>query len=181
MDLDFVTVGGYKWLLGPYGTGLTYVKPELQEVLDPVSITWHGQANFIDMSHHEYLPAETGKRFSTLGAVHPAIFALSSTLDYHLKWDPVKTERYLYQLTNHIVDRFRNDLPEFKLMSPRESPSESSQILSFKPNMDSEMLINYLKTKNIVCSLRGGNLSISPHVYNTLEDIEVLISTIKKI
>ncbi|MFV2015885.1 MAG: aminotransferase class V-fold PLP-dependent enzyme, partial [Candidatus Heimdallarchaeota archaeon] len=150
LDLDFITVGGYKWLLGPYGTGLTYVKPELQEELDPVSVTWHGQADMFDMSHHEYLPAETGKRFSTLGAIHPAIFALSATLEYHLKWGPASTEQYLYKLTNHIVNRFQTDLPEFVLISPRELRSESSQILSFKPNMDPEILINHLKSNNIV-------------------------------
>lgn len=180
LDLDFVTVGGYKWLLGPYGTGLTYIKPELQEELDPVSVTWHGQANFMDMSHHEYLPAETGKRFSTLGAIHPAIFAFSVTLDHHLKWNPSRTEQYLYRLTNHIVNRFNIELPEFILNSPRESRSESSQILSFKPNMDAETLINHLKSKNIVCSMREGNLRIAPHVYTTYDDIEILISAIKQ-
>ncbi|MCE7735175.1 MAG: aminotransferase class V-fold PLP-dependent enzyme [Candidatus Heimdallarchaeota archaeon] len=181
LDLDFVTVGGYKWLLGPYGTGLTYVKPELQEVLDPVSITWHGQENFFDMSHHDYLPAKTGQRFSTMGAIHPAIFALSSTLDHHLKWGPAKTEQYLYHFTDHIVNRFQAELPEFILISPRQSRSESSQILSFKPTMDIEMLINHLHRNNIVCSMREGNLRIAPHVYSTHEDIETLISTIKQI
>ena len=115
-----------------------------------------------------------------MGAIHPAIFALSVTLDHHLKWDPARTEQYLYHLTDHIVNRFQSELPEFILNSPRESRSESSQIISFKHNIDGEMLINHLKSNNIVCSMREGNLRIAPHVYTTNDDIEILIYKIKQ-
>ncbi|MHA2097621.1 MAG: aminotransferase class V-fold PLP-dependent enzyme [Candidatus Kariarchaeaceae archaeon] len=179
MEVDFLTVGGYKWLLAPYGTGLVYIKPELQERLKPISITWHGQADFTKMTHHNYEPAEFGKQYTTVGAIHPAMFGLSASLDYHLKWNPATSEQYLYSLTDYIVESFRNEIPEFILNSPRNSKLESSQILSFKSSINAEDLLGYLKENGIVCSVREGNLRIAPHVYTTKEDIDILVETIQ--
>lgn len=178
-DVDFLTVGGYKWLLSPYGTGMVYIKPELQEQLNPISVTWHGQSDHTKMTHHKYEPAAFGKQYTTVGAILPGMFGLSTSIDHHLKWNPSRSEQYLASLTDYIVDSFRDELPQFILNSPRENRAESSQILSFKPSVNAEELLLYLKENDIVCSLREGNLRIAPHVYVTKEDIDILIETIK--
>ncbi len=179
LDIDFLTVGGYKWLCAPYGTGLIYVKPELQEVLDPISITWHGDLDPMNMNHREFKPYKNGRKFSTLGIAHPSIFGLSVSLDHHLAWGPSTSEKYLFQITNYIIDRFNDELEIFELVSPRETVDESSQILSFKAKIAMDELVQYLAERKISCGLRDGNLRLAPHVYATRDDVDGLIVGIK--
>ncbi|OLS26284.1 MAG: Cysteine desulfurase [Candidatus Heimdallarchaeota archaeon LC_2] len=179
LDIDFLTVGGYKWLCAPYGTGLIYVKPELQEKLDPIAITWHGDLDPMNMTHRDFKPFKDGRKFSTLGIASPSIFGLSVSLDHHLAWGPSNSEKYLFQITNYIINRFHEELEGFKLISPRDTIAESSQILAYKANIAMDELVNYLAQRKISCGLRDGNLRLAPHVYATRDDVDAMIVGIK--
>ena len=37
-NVDFLSAGGYKWLLGPWGSGFFYCKPKLLQEFDPILI-----------------------------------------------------------------------------------------------------------------------------------------------
>jgi selenocysteine lyase/cysteine desulfurase len=59
----------------------------------------------------------------------------------------------------------------YEVVSPR-NPEERSGIVTFRiPGTDPKRLWKALLSRNVVCSPRDGGIRISPHFYNTSEEI----------
>ena len=180
---DLLAVAGYKWLLGPYGTGLAYVASELVERLELGNINWfaiRGARDFNRLSHCR-LELEPGAwrfdvnetaNFLNLGAATASLKLLRelsvTAIEAHV---------------GGLLDRLSGGLPPgFHIISDR-TPEHRSNILYFAARDESATAAAYarLRREKIVVAQREGAIRVSPFIYNTEADIDRLLDVLREV
>src|SRR5207248_405705 len=54
MNIDFLSADGHKWLLGPEGAGVLYVRRELLPRVHPLVVGWMNMVNAMDYGDYEF-------------------------------------------------------------------------------------------------------------------------------
>jgi selenocysteine lyase/cysteine desulfurase len=84
------------------------------------------------------------------------------------------------KLTDYLIEKLRS--LGLEILSPIEERKYRSQILLFKPKGDPVKLVGELEQKHkIVLSARGNGIRVSPHFYNNEDDIDKLVTMLKKL
>ena len=178
---DFMSFNGSKWLCGPMGTGVFYCKQESSELLEPLSIGGES-ANSTESKGLTY--KESPDRFQTgfRNYVGLAGMVSSITLLQNLGLDNIR--KHIMKLSNLFIDEI-GKIPESKVFGPEDETKRTS-IVSFdiKKN-DPEKIVSILAEKGIIIARREiyekPILRISPHVFNTKDDILKLVEELKKL
>ncbi len=176
-DIDYLVAGGYKWLLGSMGTSFLYVKKEIADGLNPSFIGSMSDSEPLSLSHHSYSHAEGAKRFQASIGPHAVIIA--KAIEFLDNIGIKNIFHHIMCLTDLIIE-YIQDESSFNLQTPIENISQRSGIVNFTcPNGDK--IFDQLRKLPIpiVISYREGGIRISPHCYNTEEEILTCLETIK--
>ena len=172
--VDFMSSGAQKWMLGPSGAGILYVKKTRHELLRPALIGgWNVVSpNFITQREVKF---ESGARKYEPGAyTHSVIAGLRAAVDLLLEAGPTKVSARIADLTQLLRDKLVSG--DFEFLTPEEERNRCG-ILTFRHSrIESEKLCELLAKNDIVISNRvdranGSWLRISPHFYNTEAEI----------
>jgi selenocysteine lyase/cysteine desulfurase len=178
-NIDYLASGGYKWLLSPLGTGFMYVRKDLTDDLNPTFIGSMSDAKPMDLSHHDYTPGPAARRFQA--SLSPGAHLLSVAVNFLLDIDIQKIFKHVIKLTDIII-QFVEDQQSFELNSPVDRLQCRSGIINFKCPNSKDVVIKLRKLrKPIAVSHREGGIRISPHCYNTEEEIQTCMETIAKL
>ena len=182
--VDAVVCAGYKWLLGPYGTGFAWINPKLREQLD------YNQAYWIANLSDEVLksegpltlnPSHTARKFDVFATANFFNFVpFKASIDYLLN---IGIEN-IYQYQQSLVDQFIKKLDDYhyKLISPKEGKFRSSLIVISHRDSEKNLAIwGRLKNAQIYTAFWKGNIRLSPHIYNTSEEISKTIELLNTI
>jgi cysteine desulfurase / selenocysteine lyase len=173
-NIDFLSAGAQKWMLGPSGAGILYVKKSRQELLRPAIVGgWNVVSpNFI--AQREVKFEIGGRKFEPGAYTHSVIAGLRAAVELLLEAGPDKITKRIGELNQLLRDQIAP--AGFEFLSP-EAEKNRSGILTFRhPRIRSGRLWETLKKNSIVVSLRfdradRGWLRVSPHFYNT--DVEL--------
>jgi len=178
---DFMSFNGSKWLCGPMGTGVFYCKQESSDLLEPLSIGGES-ANSTESKGLTY--KELPDRFQTgfRNYVGLAGMVSSITLLQNLGLDNIR--KHIIKLSNLFIDEI-GKIPESKVFGP-ENETKRTSIVSFDIRKnDPEKIVSTLAEKGIIIAKREiyekPILRISPHVFNTKDDILKLVEELKKL
>ena len=176
-NIDYMASGGYKWLLGPLGTGFIYIKKALAELLNPSFVGSMSDVNPLDLSHHSHSPAVGAKRFQASLGPHTLLLAKAVEFLDNLGIEKIFT--HIMKLTDVIIELIEEE-NNYHMNTPIENKDQRSGIINFSCP-DGEKIVNHLRTlpKPIAVSYRKGGLRLSPHCYNTEEEIQTCLETIK--
>jgi len=179
-DVDFLTSGCYKWLLGPPGAGYLYVKEDLVERFEPPFVGWASvkpetfeTIDFWDIWSLRL--SETASRFEVGSPSFISLVGAKEALTMLLDFGIENVERRILSLTSHLVEELK--ALGLKLQTPEEQRYRSG-IVNFKI-AEPEEVAEKLNNKGIVVSARAHGVRVSPHFYNTEEEIDRLIEEIK--
>lgn len=173
MKIDFLSADGHKWLCGPEGSGLFYCRRDLLNVLKPVIAGWLGMINPLEFGDYQFEYQDSARRFD-LGSYNLAgIYGLGAAIDLWLEVGIDRISSHVLMLTDHLVNRLNDK--GYKVVSSRWE-GEASGIVAFVSDVhDLAALRGELeKEHRIVIAFREGRLRASPHVYNTIEEIDQL-------
>ncbi|MGB9676896.1 MAG: aminotransferase class V-fold PLP-dependent enzyme [Candidatus Bathyarchaeales archaeon] len=180
--VDFLSTACYKWLLSPSGCGYFYVRKELIEKFEPPFVGWASvkqeifdTADFWDIWHLDLPP--TASRFEVGSPSFISFIGASEAMKMLLEFGIENIERRIIALTDHLINAVK-DLG-LKLQTPWERQCRSG-IVNFRINKPAEV-VQRLRQNGIVVSARANGIRVSPHFYNTEEEIDKLIKEIKKI
>lgn len=180
-DVDFLASACYKWLLSPPGAGYLYVKEDLIEKFEPPFVGWASvkeevfeTIEFWDIWSLRL--SETASRFEIGSPSFISLIGAAEALKMLLDIGIEKIERRILKLTDHLIEAVK-DL-KLELQTP-EDPEYRSGIVNFKIDKPQEAA-GKLKNKRIVVSARAHGIRVSPHFYNTEEEINKLIEEIKR-
>lgn len=180
VDSDLIDAAAgacHKWLLAPEGIGLLYLSDRARERIEPTLVGWMSVPDPDDYGNFEQgwaratLPWETGTGATAL------IHGLEVSLNLITETGVERIAAYLSELTDYLCERLEGR--GYKIVSSRRS-EEKSQIVSVEPKdgWTPMTLYAHLKKHDIYAAPRGSRLRISPHIYNTPEDIDAVISVL---
>jgi selenocysteine lyase/cysteine desulfurase len=181
--VDFASSGAQKWMLGPSGAGILFVKKSRQDLLRPTIIGgWNVVSpNFIAQREIEFEPG--GRKFEPGAYTHSVLAGLRAAVELLLEAGPTQITDQLRTLTQPLRDRVAS--AGFEILSPTEEKNRSG-ILTFRhPRIASERLADVLAKNDIVVSVRfdranGAWLRVSPHFYNTAAEMEQIAGILDK-
>jgi selenocysteine lyase/cysteine desulfurase len=175
-QIDFLSNGGHKWLMGTMGAGFMYIAPYLFDRLRPIFSGWLAVEKAWDFFDYrqDFLP--DSRRFEYATANFLGITALNASVELLMEAGIEKIEKHLLKLGLEMVTAFEE--MGFKFQNTLD-PKYWSGIFSFSGE-DMEELFQLLLKQQIICSLRNGNLRIAPHFYNSMEEIRELIEVVRE-
>ena len=170
--IDLLACGGQKWLLAPWGSGFAYVRAELIAALEPKTVGWmavKGPDDFSRLVDYELVWRDDARRFEVLTVPVQDFAGLTASLDLLFELGTDAVAAHVASLTDHIVDwvRLRDDV---RLVTPAES-SRRAGIVAVAP-ADAENASSRLRAAGVAHSLREGSIRLSPHLYNTLAEVD---------
>jgi selenocysteine lyase/cysteine desulfurase len=176
--VDFLAADGHKWLLGPEGAGVLYVRRELVDVLEPVDIGWNSVVGARDFSTIDFRLKPHAGRWESGSLNVAGITALGASIDLLLRVGVAALEQRILELTEVLCDKVRT--AGLEVYSSRR-PGEASGIVSVTvPGGEAELrrLVKRCRQAGVLVNHRGGRLRVSPHAYNTVEEIDRLLEVI---
>ena len=176
--IDVLVTGAYKWLCAPFGSAFMYIRHNLAKKLNPGLVGFRSHKNMwdLDATRLRYNDDVSKYEFSTLA--FGCILGLSESLKYLNTIGIDKIYNYNLFLTDHLIEGLKQ--LDAKIISTDKCVNRSPIITAKFKNKDSESIINDLRCANIFISQRKEWVRFSPHFYNTLEDIDLVISEIRK-
>ena len=178
-NIDAFTCCGFKWLCGPYATGFSWIRPELLQYLQYNQAYWLTMQKGRDLNRmKEYtlrddLGASAYDVFCTANFMN--FMPWTASIEYLLKCDLVKIENYNKMLIDILTEGIDRD--KYNFISPVNGNARSTLvIISHKDCNKNKQIFETLKKEGIDISMREGNLRISPHFYNTKDEINKLLS-----
>lgn len=176
MPVDVTALGchaysasGHKWLMGPKGTGLLYLSPELGNQLDALPLQAGRKAN----------SDSTG--IANIAGMH----GLGAAIDYVQGLGLANIETHNLALRRELYDLLAQ-IPGMRLPAPCDGPTISANLSFTLPEGADHHAIrrNLLLRHKIylrVVELAGFlGLRASLHCYNRSEDVEALIAALKQ-
>ena len=175
--IDVAAGACHKWLLTPEGVGFLFLSDRARERIQPTLVGWVSVPNPDDTSNFEQ-----GWNKGTLAwesGTGPAglIYGLEASLKLLTEIGVNVIQTYLETLTDHLCEQLQGT--NYHVISSR-LPGEKSQIVSIRHrgSLSPMDLFTHLKKKNVVTAPRGHGLRIAPHLYNTIKEVDRMISTL---
>jgi cysteine desulfurase / selenocysteine lyase len=178
MPIDFCAAGAGKWLMGPPGIGFCYCAPELVERVRPVVVGAGSIVHSDRFFEYDLTFAPTARRFeeSVVSTLDTAAF--SAALELLLEVGPEVVESRVLDLAATLGAGLAAAGCEIVEPWPR-SREEASGIVSFrKPGVSAEVVLRELTAAHIIARTHRDFVRLSPHFYNTEEEIDRVIEVL---
>ena len=171
---DFVAADGHKWLLGPEGCAVFYIRAEVRDRLQLRQYGWHMVEEYLDFSRHDWRVASSARRFESGSPNMLGIHALSASLSL---LNDVGTEQVAAGVlanSRYLMERL-TALPGIDLLTPQQ-PERHAGIVTFRHRtITPESLHSRLFAANVVCAQRGGGVRFSPHFYTPRNQLDAAL------
>jgi selenocysteine lyase/cysteine desulfurase len=175
--VDFLAADGHKWLLGPEGAAVFYLRREHLDLLTSVGVGWNSVVNEHDFGRIELKLKPNAIRYEGGSQNSAGLLGLGASVKLLNGIGTAALSQRVIELTDLACER----LVRFgaRILSDRR-PAAKSGIVTFDvPGRDPQELRRRCLARQVVVSCRGGGLRISPHAYNNADDIERLIDALK--
>ncbi|MGH9735840.1 MAG: aminotransferase class V-fold PLP-dependent enzyme [Candidatus Acidiferrales bacterium] len=181
MGADFVTSSGYKWLLGPYGTGFFWASPEWMNRFPCGPFYWQaldGARNFHFLPLDELKAAPGARRWDSAETGNFInLSAWDASLELLVKIGTDAIAKHDAELVGELIERLPRD--RFVLASPSERERRGPYVCISARNPErNREICDKLKEAQIMVSLREKALRVSPYLYNRTEDIDRLVKAL---
>ena len=167
--IDFLAADGHKWLLGPEGAGLLYIRREWIERLRPIGVGWKSVTSSYNAPGIDFTLKPDASRWEggTFAMAPLQAFAKSLELLHEIGPEVV---------SNRILDRAERvrEVARSAGWSVYGSarPVDLSGIVALeKPGIDPDAFARSAREIGVVLTCRRGRLRISAHIYNNEDDL----------
>jgi selenocysteine lyase/cysteine desulfurase len=175
-QVDVLSCGGQKWLLSPWGSGFMYVRRELIASMDPAVTGWlafEGTDDLSQLTRYEEALRADARRFELMTLPYQDFAGFNSSVGLLLEVGIERIREHLARLHRPILDWA--DRTGTRIASPRDR--HGSGILCIVPEGVADAH-RRLKAARIITSLREGAIRLSPHLYNTVEEMERVVEAL---
>ncbi|NHJ49763.1 MAG: aminotransferase class V-fold PLP-dependent enzyme [Asgard group archaeon] len=183
MDVDFISAGGPKFLMGPLGLGICYINPKIVETMDP---PMQGTGNYdfkekeFDWNDRTVNYLKGAKRFQN-GTI--PVYCMPGLLAAMKMINSVGIKT----ISDHnlsITQLLISGIEElgFKTITPHDKNKRGALInVRLDKKIDLEKLVKKLEEKHkVTISARFGGLRISSQLFNTEDDVQKCLAALKE-
>jgi selenocysteine lyase/cysteine desulfurase len=166
---DLYTAGVLKWMLGGPGLVFLYARRELLPSLEPTVTGWFATREpfSFDLQHLEFHPSARRLEHGTPPA--PVVFIAQGGMDVISEVTPERIRARQGELTDHVIARA--DEAGLPVRTPRERVARGG-VVNVGVGPEAERICHALLARDVCTDFRGDGLRISPHFFNTEEDID---------
>jgi selenocysteine lyase/cysteine desulfurase len=183
LDIDYLAAASHKWLLSPQTTGILYVGDNLLSRLQTPRRGWLSVETPFEFFNYEQQLKTGMARFEHSSPNSLPIIALDAALGIFecIDGGMGAVEERILGLTKHAIEGLER--LGYPVVSP-QGEGERSGIVCFTlhpehKDISPQQLVDELASRNIHAAARGDVVRISPHFYNTLEEIDVLLNELE--
>lgn len=171
LGCTFFTASTHKWLLGPFENGILYVRE------DTIPKVW---PNIIGAGWRESTTVDA--KLCTVGQRNDATTAaIPETVIFHNSVGIRNIEQRVVELCTYLKNQIKEKLPQASFVTPLPAMLSGGIVIINLPGKDPREIANKLYTEYGVAAAATGGIRFSPHIYNTLKDIDHVVVALQKL
>ncbi len=174
--IDALAADGHKWMLGPEGNGVLYIRKKWQDAIEPVEFGWTNPANYADYSSRDMTLRPDAGRYEcgTLNTI--GCFGQRASIEFLLEVGISTASALIWARAHQLAEGVKGKGYELMLDHSAET---GSGIVSFRhASVDSRVIVSDLKRNKITAAPRQGWVRMSPHFYNSEQEIERVLEVL---
>lgn len=174
---DILACGAQKWLCAPWGSGFTYVRRELISKFEPLLPGWlafQATQDFTQLLDYRYEMLDDARRFETGSLGFQDYVGLSASLDLLLEFGVERIWEHIKSLQAPLIAWAQEHAVE--VVSDLR-PDHRSGIICIRPPRPDDVH-QALAKADVRCAFRENSIRLSPHWFNTLEEMERVIGVL---
>jgi kynureninase len=175
---DFHATGVLKWLLGGPGLTFLYARRALLPSLEPAIAGWWSQREPFGFRTTELEYHPTARRFETGTHPAPISFIARGGLEIISEVTPERIRARQHELQEHLISRA--DAADLPVRTPRD-PSTRGGVVNIGVGEQAAKIAEALYERDVCVDSRGDGIRVSPHFFNTEEDIDRLFEALSAI
>ncbi|MFQ5732278.1 MAG: aminotransferase class V-fold PLP-dependent enzyme [Planctomycetaceae bacterium] len=176
--IDFLAADGRKWLLGPEGAGVLYVRGEHLERLRPLNVGWNSVDGAGNFAETEFRLKSSADRYE--GGVHSGanLAGFGASLDLLASVGALRIGERLLDVSDELCRRL--EAVGAEIVSCREERRRSGIVLMNLPGIAPAAIRRQCRADGVVVNCRGGGVRISPHCYTDAGDLDRLLIALSR-
>ncbi len=176
--IDFLAADGHKWMLGPEGAGLLYIREPHLDLLEPNLLGWNSLADG-GFDPKSTVIKSNAARYEGGSYNMAGLLALEASLAMLLRFGANQTDSPIASAILENVESISQQLKRrgFEVLIPDE-PHRSGILGVRWPGGDFVATRKHCIAQNVILSVRAGRIRISTHGYNNAEDIDRLVTAL---
>lgn len=175
LQIDMLACGGQKWLLSPWGSGFTYVRPEILETIVPQPVSWmgvRGSDDFSALVDYDLTWRDGARRFEQITVPFQDFAGMAASLG-------LLQELGMDAIAAHVAERVEQltagaEHAGVEVVTP---PGRRAGIVTVRPR-DVSATASRLRDARVIHSVREGTVRLSPHCYTTSDEIRVALDAL---
>jgi selenocysteine lyase/cysteine desulfurase len=176
--VDVLACGAQKWLLAPWGTGFAYVRRELIADMRPGAVGWlavrHGE-DYARLTDYDLTLHDDARRFEVLTLAYHDFAGLVASLELLHELGPSAVAAHVEALADRVV-AWAAGRDDVRLVTPAD-PRRRAGVLALRPR-DAAAASARLARAGVAHSVREGAVRLSPHGYNTPDEVDAALAAL---
>ena len=178
LPVDVFASGAQKWQLSPWGTGFVYVRRGLVEQIEPLDVGWacmRASADYTRLTDYEFNFFPDARRFEVVTLAYHDFAVANASTAMLLELGVSDVSTHIDGLVSEII-RFVKSRDDMRLVTPAD-PARRAGVVAFAPN-DPTAVAARLRKAEVAHVVREGCVRLSPHCYNTMEEIQRVVAVL---
>ena len=174
--IDALAADGHKWMLGPEGCGILYIRKDLQDAIAPVEFGWTNVAAYPDFANRDMTLRPNAGRYEcgTLNTI--GCYGLKAAIEFLLSVGIDRIAPHVQALGDQVAAGAA--VKGYEVLGTR-TPTTGAGIVSFrKPGLDARWVVSQLRSQRFIAAPRQGWIRVSPHFYISPDDIARLLDAL---
>jgi selenocysteine lyase/cysteine desulfurase len=178
--IDGIATGGHKWLMSPKGTGFVYVSENLQGQINQSHLGWLSVENPFDFHNYDQALDETAQRYELATPNQIGIYGMNAAIKLLLEVGIANISKHLTAITGFLREELESS--GYEILTPFEDRERGGIVLFSTGDPDkNQNIFKALLKKGVTISYREGYLRVSPHFYNTKEDMAQFMDNLQQV
>jgi selenocysteine lyase/cysteine desulfurase len=179
--IDFLAADGHKWLLGPEGAGIAYIRRECLNQLRAIGPGWHSVQPGQDYTHIELNLRPTAARYEGGSQNNAGMLAFGASLKLLHELGTENLSAAVLEITDLACERLEQigcRIVSDRRLDDRDGEQRSGIVAFELPGHEPMAVKRHAKRQDVLFGCRAGRLRISPHAYNNEEDLDRLVEAL---
>jgi kynureninase len=178
MGCDFYTAGVLKWLCGGPGLTFLYARRDLLPEVESLVTGWFATREpfSFDLKNLDYHPSARRLEHGTPPA--PVFFIAQGGLDVISEVGPQSIRSRQQELVDYVIARA--DEAGLPVRTPRDRNARGGMV-NLGVGTEAEKVCHALLERDVCTDYRGDGIRVSPHFFNSEEDVDRLFAALREV
>lgn len=176
LPVDLFASGAQKWQLSPWGTGFVYVRKELVTALEPIDVGWacmKSSTDYTRLTDYAFDFFDDARRFEVVTLAYHDFAVANASTAMLLDAGVANIAAHLEAIGDRVM-QWAESRSDVRLLTPADRARRAG-VFAFTPD-NPEIMAGRLRAAHITHVVREGAIRLSPHCYNSLDEIERVLA-----